>query len=150
MARYAAHAPGLASRLIDGEEVVVSSRTKKVWALNPAGAFLWELADGSREVDELAALLAVARDIDRGQAGEEIEAFGADLAARGLLAWREVPGAASRRAKRIAEQPPRNLSEPPRVIVEEPLQVLAGTCDSNSAGNPGLCMQWPTCTPGFD
>ena len=149
MARYAAHAPGLASRLIDGEEVVISSRTRKVWALNPAGAFLWELADGSGELEDLAALLAVARGIDRGQAREEIEAFGADLATRGLLVWREVPGAAGRRARRFAARLPRGLSEAPRVMIEEPLQVLAGGCDSSTSPS-GSCKDWPTCVAGFE
>ena len=50
MARYAVHSPGLASRQIGGEEVVVSPRAGKVWTFNAAGAFLWELADGSFEL----------------------------------------------------------------------------------------------------
>jgi len=149
MARYATHCPGLASRPVGGEEVVVSPRAGKVWALNAAGAFLWELADGSLELDELAGLLALARGTDRGQALEEMEVFTDDLVARGLLAWRQVPCAGGARARRAAEHPPRELAEPPRVLVEEPLQVLAGGCDSAHNGNWGACMSFGSCAVAF-
>jgi hypothetical protein len=145
MARYAVHSPGLASRQVGTEEVVVSPRAGKVWAFNAAGAFFWELADGALELEELGGMLAAARGIDRGQALEEIEAFTDDLVARGLLSWRQVPSAGGARARRAAERPPRELAEPPRVSVEEPLQVLAGGCDSNHNGNPGACMTFGNC-----
>mgnify|MGYP000916667919 CR=1 FL=1 len=150
MARYAMHMPGLASRMIGGEEVVVSSRAGRIWSLNPAGAFLWELSDGSFELDDLAGMLAIARGIDRGQATEEIEAFTDDLVARGLFGWREVPSVPSRRAARAAGHPPKGLAEPPRVLAEESLQVLASTCDSSHSGNGTSCMLFGTCSVAFN
>ncbi|HOX05927.1 MAG TPA: PqqD family protein [Planctomycetota bacterium] len=140
MARYPTHAPGLASRLVGGEEVVVSPRAGRIWTFNAAGALVWELADGSHEVEEIATLLAGARGIDRGQAHDEIEAFGDELAARGLLGWGQVPGVTSRRAKRAAGSPPSGLAEPPRVMVEDKLQVLAGACISGHTTDGALCM----------
>ena len=57
MAEYLMHSKGLASRRVGDEEVIVSPRAGKVWSLNPAGALVWELADGSLEKAELAEAL---------------------------------------------------------------------------------------------
>jgi len=148
MSRYPVHGPGLASRLVGGEEVVVSPRAGKIWVLNAAGAYLWELADGSTELEELAGMLARARGSDRGVALEEIEAFTQDLAARGLVTWRAVPSAGSARARRAASAPA-EFAEPPAVVAEEPLQVLAGACTSGTNGQGTLCMVFGSCAIGF-
>lgn len=149
MGKYLAHAPGLASRPVGSEEVVVAPRSGKVWAFNAAGAFVWELADGSLGAEELAGLLARARGIDRAAAGEELEGFFADLAARGLAAWREVPCAPGRRSQRAGASPPESLPEAPRVLSEESLQVLAGGCDSSHTGGGSNCMIFGSCIAGF-
>lgn len=147
MPKYAVHTPGLASRLIGGEEVIVSPKTSRVWVLNSAGAHVWELADGSLEFDEIAGRLAASRGIDAAAAHEELDALCQDLANRGLLIWRQAPGAPSARSQRAAALRPK-LPEPPRMLAEETLQVVAGLCDSGYSGL-GFCMTWPTCAAAW-
>ena len=149
MARYPIHSPSLASRRVGAEGVIVSPRAGKVWALNEAGALLWEMADGSFELQEMADKVESARGLPRGGALEEVGQFFEDLAARNLIAWREVPGVGGARARRAAGSVPASLAAPPAVISEEPLQVLAGACNSNHTGQAPLCMTFGSCTTGW-
>jgi len=151
MARYLVHAPGLASRSIGGEEVIVSPRAGKVWSLNPAGALVWELADGSMELEEIARVFSIARGADPAAAMEEIEEFAAGLVQMNLMSWREVPSTPTARTRRAAESAPGEgeLSEPPALVHEEQLQVLAGGCDSSHSGQGAACMLVGSCASGF-
>ena len=149
MAKYPVHAQGIASRRIGDEEVIVSGRAGKVWALNEAGALFWELADGSRDMSEIAGLVARCRRIEDVQVEDEINSFSEDMAERGLLAWREAPGEPGRRSRRAAESLPEKLPAPPCVVHEEELQVLAGACDSSHSGQGAACMLFGSCVSGF-
>jgi hypothetical protein len=150
MAKYLIHSPGLASRRIGDEEVIVSPRAGKVWSLNQAGALIWELADGSVERDELAATLAECRGVEPEAAGRELDGFAETMTQLGLATWRQVPGVRGNRSRRAAERPPRELAEAPKMLHEEPLQVLAGACDSSHSGQGAACMLVGSCTSGFN
>lgn len=78
-------APGIDSRLIDGEAVLVHRGQRMVRVLNSAGARIWELADGARTVGEIAAVLADEFAIDLSRAEADAAVFCAELVTRGLL-----------------------------------------------------------------
>ena len=80
-----AHAPGVMSRLVDGEMVLVHPAQGKIRVLNRVGTRLWELADGRRSVDEMANAIAAEYGVDLARARSDALAFCADLVERGVL-----------------------------------------------------------------
>jgi hypothetical protein len=72
-------------RPIEGEVVAVDLRTSVYFAINRTGALIWpELACGATR-EALVARLAQTCEIDRRQAGEEVDEFVAALAELDLL-----------------------------------------------------------------
>jgi hypothetical protein len=82
-----ARAPGVISRLMDGEAVLVHPSQGKVRVLNAVGARVWELADGQRDVATLAGAVAAEYDVSLAQAEADISAFCEDLVGRGVMVW---------------------------------------------------------------
>lgn len=79
------HAPGVVSRVIEGEAVLVHPAQGKVRVLNQVGSRLWELMDGKRTTADLANLLVAEYQVDPAQAQAHTVAFCTDLLGRGLL-----------------------------------------------------------------
>jgi hypothetical protein len=52
------HAPGIVSRTINGEAVLVNPARQKIQVLNPVGARAWDLLDGRHELGEVIAIIA--------------------------------------------------------------------------------------------
>ena len=77
--------PGVVSRLMDGEAVLVHGEQGQVRVLNETGAHLWQLCDGVLSIGDLAAALAAEYDVDFPRAQADALAFCADLAERGVL-----------------------------------------------------------------
>lgn len=81
--------PGVPHQKLDEETIVVDPRSREVHLLNETAARIWELLETSSSVDELVEALS---DEYEGAPPEElrreVEAFLADLSARGLLASR--------------------------------------------------------------
>jgi len=80
------HAPGVVSRLLDGEAVLVHPRQGMVRVLNAVGARLWELADGRHSVADLVAAIVAEYDVNPARAQADTLAFCEDLLGRGVLA----------------------------------------------------------------
>jgi len=78
-------APGVVSRLLDGEAVLIHPAQGKVRVLNGVGARIWELADGRHSIGAMARLLAQEYEVGLSQAGSDVLAFCHDLSGRGLL-----------------------------------------------------------------
>jgi len=150
MARYLTHAKGLASRRIGEEEVIVSPRAGRVWSLNPAGALVWELADGSQDHGELAAALAAARGLEPEAAAAEVEKFASVMSEAGLMEWRDLPGERTTRSQRAEKAPTGRLLDAPALLHQEQLQVLTGACDSNHSGQGAACMTLGSCASVFN
>lgn len=72
-------------REVDGEMIVVSASRSSILALNRTGAAVWERADGTASVADIARSLAEEYGVDPGQAAEDVEAFLDELRAEGLL-----------------------------------------------------------------
>ena len=80
-----AHTPGVVSRMVDGEAVLVDPKKGMVRVLNPAGARIWEMIDGRRTVAELAADIAAEYGIEATRAQADTISFCEDLVRRGVL-----------------------------------------------------------------
>ena len=87
------HAPGVVSRLLDGEAVLVHPQQGMVRVLNAVGARLWELADGRHSVADLVAAIVAEYDVDPNRAQDDVLAFCEDLLGRGVLAFADSTSA---------------------------------------------------------
>ena len=77
--------PGIVSRMVDGEAVLVDPKQGMVRVLNPTGARIWELIDGRQTVAELAAGIAAEYGIETPRAQADTIAFCEDLVRRDVL-----------------------------------------------------------------
>jgi hypothetical protein len=85
LADVVAHTPGVVSRMVDGEAVLVDPKKGMVRVLNPTGARIWEMIDGRRTVAKLAADIAAEYGIEVPRAQADTIAFCEDLVRRGVL-----------------------------------------------------------------
>ena len=60
--------PRTASRVFNGEAVIISPAENVVRMLNPVGSRIWELCDGSRTLDQIAAALTDEFEVDMAHA----------------------------------------------------------------------------------
>ncbi len=87
--RRPAHHSRTASRVFSGEAVVITPAENMVRMLNPIGSRIWELADGTRTMDDIATTLTGEFDVDFDHARRSVTTFVEDLAGRGLLSFEE-------------------------------------------------------------
>jgi len=78
-------APTTASRVIEGEAVILSLDTKVLRGLNPVGSRVWELIDGQRSVEEIAGLIVKEFEVERSQADKDVRGFVQELLDKGLV-----------------------------------------------------------------
>ena len=78
-------APTTASRVIEGEAVILSLDTKVLRGLNPVGSRVWDLIDGQRSVEEIAGLIVKEFDVERTQADQDVRGFVQELLDKGLV-----------------------------------------------------------------
>ena len=74
-----------ASRVIEGEAVILSLDTKVLRGLNPVGSRVWELIDGQRSVEEIAGLIVKEFDVECPQADQDVRGFVQELLDKGLV-----------------------------------------------------------------
>ncbi len=89
--RVPVHHPRTASRTFSGEAVIISPAEAMVRMLNRVGSRIWELADGTRTSEEIAAALTAEFAVDLDHARASVAGFLDQLAERGLIAWRTDP-----------------------------------------------------------
>lgn len=80
-----ARAPATASRVIEGEAVILSLDTKVLRGLNPVGSRIWELIDGRRSVEAIAAIIVGEFEVGPEAAARDVGAFVRQLLDRGLV-----------------------------------------------------------------
>ncbi len=76
--------PRVAWQVLDGEAVLVDLEAGTSLGLNATGSFLWPLLPTS-SAEELADALVAEFEVDREQAGRDVQAFLELLRARGFL-----------------------------------------------------------------
>ena len=85
--RRPAHHPRTASRVFSGEAVIITPADNVIRMLNPTGSRIWELADGSRTVDEIVDVLVDEYDVDFTRAQQTTRDLLSELDEKGLIAW---------------------------------------------------------------
>lgn len=69
--------------------MVITPTENTVRMLNPVGSRIWQLADGTRTVDEIANVLVQEFDVDQAEAASSAQRFVAELVDLELLTWAE-------------------------------------------------------------
>ena len=78
--------PETAARLIDDAMYVLHGETSELHALNDVGARIWDLADGSRSVAEIAETVEAEYEVEADRALADVLEFLAALAEKQLVA----------------------------------------------------------------
>ncbi len=76
--------PDIASRTIDGQEVVVVPETRKLQILNEVATRVWALCDG-RSVEEIAAIIVDEYDVQEDEARADVLELVTDMLERGMV-----------------------------------------------------------------
>ena len=86
-ARLPVRHPATASRVFNGEAVIISPAENVVRMLNPVGSRIWELCDGSHTLDQIAIALTEEFDVDLIHARQSVTDFVTDLVDKKILDW---------------------------------------------------------------
>ena len=81
------HAVDAASRVYGKDAVVISPEEGKVRLLNPTATRIWQLADGSRSVGEIATQLTEEFEVDFEHAQQSVIRLLAELSEKKLITW---------------------------------------------------------------
>ena len=81
--------PQVASRIVDGEALIVLADSGEVIVLNRVGSRLWELMDGSRSVGEIVEAIVTEFDTTQEQAEQDVGAFIRELVENRMLVLHE-------------------------------------------------------------
>ena len=78
----------VASRIIDGEAVIVMLERQETIVLNNVGSRIWEIMDGQKNLNELASILTSEFDTTYQQALKDLVEFIEDLAKREIVTFK--------------------------------------------------------------
>jgi len=78
----------VASRIIDGEAVIVMLEGQETIVLNSVGSRIWEIMDGEKNLNELAGTLTSEFDTTYEQALEDLVEFIEDMVKRGMVTFK--------------------------------------------------------------
>jgi hypothetical protein len=76
--------PNVASRTIDGQEVVIVPSSRKLQILNDVATAIWSLCDG-RSVKEIVEAIMSEYDVCRARATKDVKDFVAQIHKRGMI-----------------------------------------------------------------
>jgi hypothetical protein len=79
----------VASRVYGNDAVVISPDEGMVRMLNPTATRIWQLVDGSRSVEEIAAALTAEFDVELSQARQSVIRLLTELSEKQLISWGE-------------------------------------------------------------
>jgi hypothetical protein len=92
--QYPAPHAQVASRIVDGEAVIILADSGEVIVLNEIGSRIWELADSSRSIREIVEAIFAEYDTTREQAEQDVTSFIEELVKNEMLVLKdEGPGA---------------------------------------------------------
>lgn len=83
------HHSSTASRMFNGEAVVITPAANMVRLFNPTGSRIWELIDGQHNFDDIVSILVEEFDVDPDRARLTTTEFFAMLEEKRLIEWRE-------------------------------------------------------------
>jgi len=89
--KYPHHSPNTASRLVDGEAVVVTPGEGTVRILNETGSRVWELSDGKKNIGELVSIIENEFSVTTEIAKSDILELISDLENKNLMVIKDEP-----------------------------------------------------------
>jgi pyrroloquinoline quinone biosynthesis protein D len=81
------HAANVAARVYGNDAVIISPDEGVVRMLNPTATRIWQLVDGSRSADDIAAVLTGEYDIDFPHARQSVERLLDEFSEKQLITW---------------------------------------------------------------
>lgn len=85
--RRPVHAANVAARVYGNDAVIISPDEGMVRMLNPTATRIWQLANGSLSVDDIAVALTDEFDIDHSHARRAVERLLGELTEKQLIIW---------------------------------------------------------------
>jgi hypothetical protein len=76
-----------ASRVIDGEAVIVIPEKGLVNILNPVGSRIWELLDGKNNLQDITRVISQEFEVADAAAHQDVEEFIQELSQKGLVTF---------------------------------------------------------------
>ena len=73
--KYPVLHPQVATRIIDGEAVIVLPESSQVNVLNEVGSRIWEFIDGTRSVGEITEAIVAEYEVSTEQAERDVDEF---------------------------------------------------------------------------
>jgi hypothetical protein len=84
------HAASVAARVYGSDAVIISPDESMVRMLNPTATRIWQLADGSRSVEEIVAMLTDEFDVDLAQARQSVMRLLTEFSEKRLITWGDL------------------------------------------------------------
>lgn len=81
--------PQVASRIVDGEALLVLADSGEVTVLNGVGSRVWELVDGSRSVAQIVDSLVEEYEMTRDEVQQDVTSFIRELIENKILVLKE-------------------------------------------------------------
>lgn len=88
---YIRQNPDTPARTIDGEAIVITPADSTLHTLNETATFIWDRADGSRTLEQIAAELIEEFDVEPDALRDDALRFVQDAVRRGLVLVSEAP-----------------------------------------------------------
>lgn len=89
--QYLVRSPFLAWRVIGGEVVIISPQERELHTLNEVGTTIWQLADGSRTLRQVAQELSQIYEIAPEEVLPDVLAFAQEMVEKGVAFLSEQP-----------------------------------------------------------
>lgn len=97
---YLCQNPDTPARTIDGEAIVITPADSTLHTLNDTATFIWDRADGTRTLEQIAAEMAREFEVDEAALRADALTFVEDAVRRGLLLTSDVRAGAEPRSGR--------------------------------------------------
>lgn len=89
--RYIAQNPDTPARTIDGEAIVITPHDSTLHTLNETATFIWDRADGTRTLEDIAKEMVGQFDVAEEVLREDALAFVEEAVSKGLMQATEGP-----------------------------------------------------------
>lgn len=89
--RYLSQNPDTPARTIDGEAIVITPHDSTLHTLNETATFIWDRADGTKTLEEIAQEMLEAFEVDEATLREDALAFVEEAIEKGLMISSDEP-----------------------------------------------------------
>ena len=87
--KYVLRNENTASRVIDGQSVIMTLSDNTLHCLDEVGSRIWELCDGQRTIEDIIGIIHEEYMVDYEVGEKDCQAFMQDLCAKGMLALQD-------------------------------------------------------------